>query len=165
MILNARYRNTGSMRGRFVLRACVLFAVFLPVVSNADAEIRKLWIEIRDSQDQPIEGIRVKCRGYSELSYRTTPSGLAELPLPPGLQPGDEIEIELEPGTGFAKEWTFLKPFSGGINVPNPKQRYYRIVLVRRDYLETMLKSAPTSFNKGRELKIDQFDGPPELGH
>ena len=165
MILNARHRNTEFMRVRFVLRASFLFAVFLPLVSNADSEIRKLLIEIRDSQDQPIEGVRVKCRGYSELSYSTSPSGLAELPLPPGLQPGDEIEIELEPGTGFAKDWTFLKPFSGSINVPGPKQHYYGIVLVRRDNLEMMLKSAPTSLNKGRDLKIDQFDGPPKLGY
>jgi hypothetical protein len=148
------------MGGHLVLRTSLLFAFCLPLVSNADSDIQKLPIEIRDSQDQPIEGIRLKVRGYSELSYLTSHSGLAELPLPPGLQPGDEIEIELEPGTNFAKEWTFLKPFSGITNVPGPKQRYYGIVLVRRDYLAKILKGVPTSLNQGRDLKIDQFDGP-----
>jgi hypothetical protein len=163
MTLNARYRNIGSPRVGFLLLATFVFSVFLPLTLNAEAEVRKLFIEIRDFKDQPVEGIRVKCRGYSEFSLRTSPAGLAELPLPPGLQPGDEIEIELEPGTDFAADWTFLKPFSGSINVPSPKQRYYGIVLVPRGHLEMMLKGVPTSANKARDLKIDEFDGPPKL--
>jgi hypothetical protein len=142
MTLNVQFRNIGSMGGHFFLRASLLFACFFPVASSADSEIQKLSVEIRDP------------------NYLTSHSGLAELPLPPGVQPGDEIEIELEPGTNFAKEWTFLKPYSGSINVPGQKQRYYGIVLVRRDYLEKILKVVPTPLSQGRDLKIDQFDAP-----
>jgi hypothetical protein len=142
----------------FSVLVSFLVAGFFPLVSSAQSEIRKFLIEIRNSEDQLIEGVRVKCRGHSEFSPLTGPSGLTELPLPPGCHPGDQIEIELEPGTDFAKNWRFLKPFDGSINVPSPKQRYYPIILIRRDYLDTLLKAAKVSTEGTRDIKIDRFD-------
>ena len=161
MSLNADLQSTKCSVGRVLLFASFVFLVFLPAISEADTEIQKLMIEIRNSHDEPIVGIRVKCRGHSEFSYPSTLTGLAELPLPPGIQPGDQVEIELEPGSDLAKKWTFLKPFGGNINIPSPKQRYYTILLVQRDHLELMLKSAPTPMDQSRNTKIDRFDRPP----
>lgn len=161
MSLNARYRSIRATRRSFLLLVGFIFAVLWPLVSRADSEIRTFRVEIRNSEDQPFERVRLKCRGHSEVSDLSGPSGLVDLPLPPGVQPGDQIEIELEPGTAIAKKWTFLQPYLGSMNVPGLKQNYYKVVLVRRDYLQAMLKSAPTSANKARDAKIDQFDGPP----
>jgi hypothetical protein len=141
--------------------ASLLVGGFFPLASRAQSEIRKFLIEIRNSEDQPMEGVRVKCRGNSEFSLLTGPSGLTELPLPPGFQAGDQIEIELEPGTDLAKNWRFLKPFDGSINIPSPKQRYFSIILIRRDYLNTMLKAATVSSEATRDSKIDRFDKAP----
>jgi len=161
MSLNAHLQSTKSSVSGVLLRVSFVAVAFLPAVSCADTEIQKLWIEIRNSRDQPIEGIRVKCRGHSEFSYPSTPTGLAELPLPPGIRPGDQIEIELEPGSDLAKKWTFLKPFGGNINVLSPKQRYYTILLVQRWCSLQHRLQIVTPSHQTRDVKIDQFDRPP----
>jgi hypothetical protein len=161
MVFGKQYLRMAFTRRCFAVLVSFLVAGFFPLVSSAQSEIRKFLIEIRNSEDQPIEGVRVKCRGHSELSPLTGPSGLTELPLPPGLQPGDEIEIELEPGTDLEKNWRFLKPFDGSVNVPSQKQRYYTIILIRRDYLDTMLKAATAPTDAARDIKIDRFDRSP----
>lgn len=147
----------------FLLLVSFIIVAFFPPVANAETEIQMVLVEIRDLHEQPIEGVRVKCRGHSQISYPSTSSGLAELPLPPGAQAGDQVDIELEPGSDLSKKWTFLQPFGGNINVPSPKQRYYRIVLVQRDHLESMLKKAPTSRFEERKGEIDRFDRPPPM--
>ena len=161
MSLNARYRSIRPTQRGFLLLVSFVFAASWPLVSNADSEVRKFMIEIRNSEDKEFEGVRVKCRGHSEFSLRSSSAGLVELPLAPGVQPGDQIEIELESGTDLAKKWTFLKPYDGFINVPSLKQRYYKIVLVPRDSLKSMLKGASTSTYQARDAKIDRLDGPP----
>ena len=161
MSLNARYRSIRPTQRGFLLLVSFVFAASWPLVSNADSEVRKVFIEIRNSEDEPIPGVRVKCRGHSEFSLLSSSNGLGELPLAPGVQPGDQIEIELESGTDLAKKWTFLKPYDGFINVPSLKQRFFKIVLTRRDSLEPMRKGAPTSTYQSRDAKIDRLDGPP----
>lgn len=160
MSLGADLQSTKPRVRRFHLFASLVILNLLPAISEGDTEIQKLMIEIRNSHDELVVGIRVKCRGHSEFSYPSTPTGLAELPLPPGIQPGDQVEIELEPGSDLAKKWTFLQPFDGRINVPSMKQRYYKVVLVQRDHLELILKTPPMPIDQSRNRKIDRFDRP-----
>jgi hypothetical protein len=156
---DARRRRIRSTRASFVLLVGLASVVFGPLASYADTEIRKIMVEIRYSDDQFVEGVRVKCRGHSELSQLSSHEGLTELPLPPGVTPGDEITVELEPGTEIANKWTFLQPFGGSINVPGPRQRYYKIVLIEREQLEATLKSTLRPAKAARETDIDRFKG------
>jgi hypothetical protein len=144
-----------------VLLVNLISAVLWPVISIADTEIRKFVVEIRNSEDEPMRGVRVKCRGHSEFSGLSSPSGLAELPLPPGAAPGDLIRIELEPGTEFARDWVFLQPYGGNFYVPSLTQRYYEIRLIQRERLEAMLTKErfPRSENTERNVDVDRFDG------
>lgn len=137
-----------------------VFAAFWPLVSKADSEVRRFKVEIRNIQGEPIGGVRVKCRGHGEFSDLSTAAGLTHLPLPPGVQPGDEIRIELEPGTDHAKQLTFLVPFEGRMNVPNPKRPYYEITLIPHETLKSVFKIASKFANQARDAKIDQFDRP-----
>lgn len=142
-----------------------IFAAFWPLVSKADSEVRRFKVEIRNIRGEPIGGVRVKCRGHSEFSDLSTATGLTYLPLPPGLQHGDPVRIELEPGTDYAKQLGFLKPIEGSLNVPSPKQPFFEITLAPQELLESLFKNARKFANKARDATIDQFDRPsPPLG-
>jgi hypothetical protein len=137
-----------------ILAATLAVVCSSPVVAADDADIRKIRVEIRDTEDVPIRGIRVKCRGHSEHSELSSESGLTELFLPPGFKPGDSVEIELD--RAVRQRWAFLQPFGGKFNVPRPtQQRYYEITLIRLDVLNSMLTKKPVARSKGAQVNVD----------
>lgn len=132
-----------------------------PLISNAESEVRKIRIEVRNMEQIPMKGLRVKCRGHSEYSELSSESGLTDLLLPPGIVPGDSIKIELVPGTEFAREWVFLQPYNGSFNVPRPTQRYLEVIIIRREDFEALLTRRPVRRSEDTETNINvgKFDG------
>ena len=127
-----------GLAGAVIAAALLLTAP--PTDAQGTAEVRKLSIEIRDSENVPVIGIRIKCRGYGEYSLRSSSGGLVEVPMPPGIQAGDQVEIELEPGTELASKWAFVRPLEGVLTVPNQKQRYVPVTIMEAVKLRAMLK-------------------------
>lgn len=158
---NSSYRNSNSAKRRLTVAVVFMLVMVWHSISNADTEVRKIQIEIRNSEDAPMRGVRLKCRGHSEYSELSSDSGLTFLPLPPGLMPGDPITIELELEWGLSQEWVFLQPFQGSFNVPGNKKRYSEIILIRRKHLDEMLSMSRVvrADNTLRNVNVDKFDG------
>lgn len=155
-----RFRGEGFSRFnvskvRVVLMTRIILA-FWPIASFAEVEVRRVLVEIRSPEDELMKDVRVKCRGHSETSAPSSPTGLTELPLPPGVAAGDLIRIELEVGSAVAQDWTFLQPFDGNFYVPGKTQRYYEIRLVRRTHLTAMLTRAKSGESDIAERKVSK---------
>lgn len=161
MSARRRYLSINTTKSGLVPLVSFISAVFWPVISIADTEIRRVVVEIRKSEDELLQGVRVKCRGHSEFSVLSSRAGLTELPLPPGTAPGDVVKIELEPGTHFARDWMFLNPYKGELYVHGPTQRYREIILIRRERFEALgtKEPFPGAENTVRNVNVDRFDG------
>ena len=159
------YRNRENMKRHLIVAAVLLPITLWHGLSYADIEVRKIQIEIRNSGDTPMRGVRLKCRGHSEISELSSDSGLTYLPLPPGLAPGDPITIELELEQGLAREWVILQPYQGSFNVPGKSKRYSEIILIRREHLDAMLSTSRatrdenTQRNVSVSVSVNTFDG------
>lgn len=150
------YRSKGTLRFRLALAVSLTLVISCHGVSIADTEVRKFMVEIRNEEDVPMKGLRVKCRGHSEVSNLSSESGLTELPLPPGSVPGNQMEIELDPTQVYSREWSFLSPYNGSLNVPRLATPSYflKITLIKRNEFDAIRAKKIVTNSENIQSKI-----------
>jgi hypothetical protein len=131
----------------------------LSAASPTDADLRAISVEIRDNRNRPVANVRIKYQGSGWVSELSSDAGNTRLVLPQDVVPGGRLEIELEPGTPLARDWTFLQPLDGVLIVPGPTVRFYRIILIERASLELAFGRAPRTVSSEQKANVDLFDG------
>lgn len=87
--------------------------MLLPAGTLSAATAARILLVARDLDEHPLAGLRFAFAGVA--SQPTSQAGATELDLPPDHPAGQQIKIQLLPGTKQADDWFLVAP---QINVP-----------------------------------------------